>query len=343
MRIMSRDMREGVVKLKIEAPEDAWHLSKILEPGAMVKGRTRRKTTVKRGQEIVSGDIKPVTLTIEVEKVSFQRDTGKLRLLGKIMDGPEDIQLASYHTLQVEPGLVLTITKKWQSHELKRLEDAAKPSPKVFICMIDRDGAKFYTMPPSGPEQAGEIKFQKSKRSDKPAEDENREGYYSKVIEVLQEKTEPVIIAGPGFERENLYKFIKSKSPELTRRAVLEHANDTEISGVTELLKRSGDAVLAKHRVAQETEWVERFLEEVRKDGMAVYGPKETEEALDVGAASVLLISEEKLSGNEALLESAEKVSAEIRIVSSTHEAGEMFLGMGGIGCMLRYKPRTNP
>ena len=336
MRIVFRDMRAGVLKIKTETPEDAWHLSKIVSEGTLVRGTTRRKTTVKRGQEIVSGDIKPVTLTIDVEKVSFQKDTGKLRLLGKITEGPDDIQIASYHTLQVEPGMVLTITKPWQRHEIKRLEDAVKPSPKVFICMVDRESAKFYRLLPQGPELSSEVEFKKSGR---PGDEENRESYYKGIVSILEEHDEPIIIAGPGFERENIYKYIKSKFPDLAKRSVLEHSHDTEISGVTELLKRSGDAVLAKHRIRQEIEWVGSFLEEIRKDGLAVYGPRETEAAMDMGAASELLISEEKIPGNERLLEKAEKIRAEIRIISSSHEAGEMFLGMGGVGAMLRYKP----
>jgi protein pelota len=335
MRIVFRDMKEGVLKIKIETPEDVWHLSKIIEAGNLVRGRTKRKTSIKRGREVIEGDARPVTLTIEVEKVAFQQDMGKLRLLGKIMEGPDDIQMASYHTLQVEPGQAVTVTKAWKKHELERLESAAKPSPRVFICMIDRDGAKFYRLLPSGPESAGEIKFQ---RSGRPGEEENRDGYYNKILETLREREEAIMIAGPGFERENLYKFIKSKGPETAKRAILEHAHDTEITGVTEVLKKSADAVLARHRVSQETGWVETFLEEIRKDGLAVYGPEETEEALHVGAASTLMVSEEKISVYEKLLEQAEKTGAEIRIISSTHEAGEVFLGMGGVGGLLRYK-----
>lgn len=335
MRIIFRNLREGVIKLKLEEPEDAWHLSKVIDEGTVVKGKTKRKTTIKRGQEIVSGDIRPVLLSIDVEKVSFQKDTGRLRLLGKIVEGPPEVQVSSYHTLQVEPGMVLAITKPWKKHEVKRLEDAAKPSPKIFICMIDRDAAMFYVMLPIGPRELGQINFQKTGR---PGEEDNRDGFYKKILETIQARVEPVILAGPGFERENIFKFIKSKSPETAKRIVLEHTHDTEISGVNELLRKAGDEVLAKHRVSKETGWVEEFLGEIKKDGLAVYGPKETETAVDMGAVSALIVSEEKLSESEALMEKAEKSGAEIRIVSSSHEAGEMFLGMGGIGGILRYK-----
>jgi len=335
MRIIRRDLKNGVVKLRLETPEDIWHLSKVVQPGDIVKAKSKRKSAVRRGDEVVEGDVHPVILAIDVEKVAFQKDTGKLRFLGKVVESDE-VPHGSYHTIQAEPGQAIEVTKQWKRHELKRLEDAAKPSPRAFICMIDRDAAQFYALMPSGPEPKGAIEFRRSKR---PGDgDDDRTGHYEKVVSVLEEHDEAVVIAGPGFERENLMRHIKSKHHELAKRTVLEHADDTELSGVTSVIRRAAPSVLAKHRVREETEWVHAFLEQIRKDGLAVYGPNETKHALESGAVSAFMVSEEKLPEAAALLDLAESTGAEIRIVSSTHEAGEMFLGMGGIGAMLRYK-----
>jgi len=338
MRIIRRNLRDGLLKLRLETPEDVWHLSKVVEPGSIVRAKSKRKASVRRGSDFVEGDVRPVVLAIEVEKVAFQKDTGKLRMLGKVVSGPEDVPHGSYHTIQAEPGQAVEVTKRWKRHEITRMEDAARPSPRAFICMIDRDAAHFYKLLPSGPEPSGSIEFRKSRR---PGEGEDdRMTHYQKIAATLEEHDETVIIAGPGFERENLFKHIKSKHPELAKRTVLEHADDTEISGVTAVIRRAAPSVLARHRVREEAEWVQSFLEEVRKDGLAVYGMAETKRALESGAVAALMVSEEKLPEASAMLDVAESTGAEIRIISSTHEAGEMFLGMGGVGAMLRYKLR---
>src|SRR3989338_5046721 len=109
MRILSLDRREKIISLSLQTLDDLWHLHKILEPGDQVRAKTYRKVAVKRGHEILEGDKKPVNLTIQLERTEFHQYTGKLRLSGTILAGPEDIQLASRHTITVEPGMLISI------------------------------------------------------------------------------------------------------------------------------------------------------------------------------------------------------------------------------------------
>ena len=102
MQIIRMDKKENTAKIRTETPDDLWHLEKILEPGDLVTSRTLRKTTIKRGNEIDKGDRKPVTLTIQVEKKEFHKDSHMLRLTGPIKSGPEDlVQIGSYHSLGI--------------------------------------------------------------------------------------------------------------------------------------------------------------------------------------------------------------------------------------------------
>jgi protein pelota len=337
MRIIRFDRKEGSIKLKIETPEDIWHLSKVLEPGDLVRGKTKRKITIKRGQEIIKGEHKPVTLTIEAEKISFHKDTGKLRITGKIKEGPEDIDLNSYHTIQIEQGMVLIIKKEWKKYQIERLEKAKIKQPLIFICMIDRERADFASLKESGVELLGSITSRKSKMG---KEDEDKDSYYKQIMDVLERQRDhkSIIIAGPGFERENLYNYIKEKQPSLLKKIVLEHASDTGRPGINEVLKKSADKVLLQTRIVEETQWVEKFLAEIKKDGLAVYGKEETRKATEYGAVETLLVSEEKLSEFEDIIEKAEKQSGKIVIITSNHEAGDRFFNIGGIGGFLRFK-----
>lgn len=331
MRILKKDMRHGTIILRPENLDDLWHLEKVLEQKDLVRASTWRRVTLKRGEDIVKADRKPVTLTVEAEKIGFH-ETGVLRVTGKIKEGPED--MSGYHTIEIEPGLDLTITKEWKREQLDRLERAKIKEPLLYICVIDRDGVDFGGLKASGLEMLGSIRFRKVFGQ------ESREEFYDEVMKHLsrQENYERIIIAGPGFEADNLLKHIRGRDPKLAARITLEKSSETGRTGIQEVIKTSADKVLEKARVTRETRVVEGFLAEVAKDGMAVYGKKETQAAAAAGAVETLIVSEELVRESEGLMEMAEKTGASIMIISSSHEAGEKLLSLGGVGGILRYK-----
>lgn len=339
VQVIRIDKKEGTVRVRTETPDDLWHLEKILEPGDLITSRTMRKTTIKRGQDIDKGDRKPVTLTIQVEKKEFHRDTHNLRITGPIKSGPEDlVRIGSYHSLGIGTDAILTIQKKqWKPHHMDRLNKAkAKPS-LLLICVLDREEADCAALKESGIEYLAS--FSSVKKKDSGSLDE----YHEEIIKYLEGKQadfQAIVLAGPGFERENLLKEIKEKKPELARRIVLEHSNSTGRAGIQEVIKASANRILKDTRVARETELVEKLLEEIEKDGLAVYGRDETKKAIGLGAVETLLVSEDKVPDFEETMDSAEKQGSDIRIISSEHESGEKFLHLGGIGGILRFRMR---
>lgn len=330
MRILKKDMRHGVLVVQPENLDDLWHLEKVLEPGDMVMARTMRKATVRRGEEIVKGEKKPVTLSVEAEKVAFH-ETGRLRITGRIRAGPD----SGYHTIEAEPGTRLTITKEWKRDQLQRLEDAKVKEPLLYICAIDRDGADFGILKASGLEMAGSIRFSKVMG------EESREAFYDRVAEHLkkQGECERILLAGPGFEAENILRRIKEKHHGLAGRISLEKSSSTGRTGIQEVIKTSADKVLERSRVSRETRAVEGLMEEIGKDGLAVYGKKETQSAVVIGAVERLLVSEAMVRECEGMMDTAEKVKTDIMVISASHEAGERFLSLGGVGGILRYRP----
>lgn len=331
MRIVRKDMKHGTMTLQPETLDDLWHLEKVLEPGDMVRARTFRKVTLKRGEEIVKGERKPVTLSVEAEKVGFH-ETGVLRVTGKIRAGPEE--MSGYHTIEVQPGTDVTITKEWKRDQLDRIERARVKEPLLYICVIDREGADFGALKASGVEMMGSIRFRKVMG------EERRDEFHDDVISNLkrQDKYERIILAGPGFEAENLFRRIREKDKGLAARISLEKCSDTGRSGIQEVIKLSADKVLEKTRVSKETRMVERLMEEIGKDGMAVYGKNETQAAVAAGAVETLLVSESMVRECEAMMDMAEKVKSVIIIISVSHDAGERFLSLGGVGGILRYR-----
>ena len=335
MQIISRDLKNGVIKLRVQSLDDLWHLERIIEPGDFVRARTLRKTQIKRGKEIIEGDRKPVTLVIRAEKTGFHPDTGKLRITGPITAGPKDVDIGSHHTIQVEPGLVLTITKEWKKPHLERLERAKTREPELLVMLIDREQANFAELTAAGVNFLGTKHYKKTRDVE-----EKRGEFYRELLDyLLKQKHEAIILAGPGFEPENFLKFAKEKNPVLVKKIFLEKASDTGRAGIQEVIRKSKNKTLHLTRVARETQVVEVFLERIARDGLAVYGKKETLNALKMGAVETLLVSESMLSESESLMELAEKQKSGVMVISNTHEAGERFLNLGGIGGLLRFRP----
>jgi protein pelota len=336
MIIEKLDLKSGNIRVKTETLDDLWHIDKVLEKGDLLTARTFRKTKIKRGSEIKEGDRKPMTLTIGLEKSEFHPDTHTLRLHGPVVSGPEDkVQLGSYHTISLGIRESLTIQKEdWKSYQLDRLKKARIKKSLLLICVLDREDASFANLKESGIEHLAEIHSHKTKDLD------TLEDYHKEILSYLQTKPDiqTIVLAGPGFERENLLNYIKEKDKDLARKATLEHTHSTGRAGVTELVKSSANRILKETRIAREAEQVENLLKEINKDGLATYGRKEVEFAVKTGAVETLLISEEKLREFEVIMNQAEKQRGRVAIISSDHEAGEKFLHLGGIGAILRYK-----
>lgn len=91
-------------------------------------------------------------------------------------------------------------------------------------------------------------------------------------------------------------------------------------------------------RISEETAAVEALLTEIVREGKAVYGGWETREAVDKGAVEILLVSDKNVREMEPIMEDAEKMGTKVMVISSLHPSGEKFLGLGGIGGLLRYK-----
>lgn len=109
---------------------------------------------IQREEGREKGKRKFVLLTIKSEKSEFDEHKNKLRLNGKILEAPKEVQLGSYHTIEVGIGKILSIEKKeWKDEQIKRLERAKVrmeilKEPKVieefFVHLNKEDGLSVY-------------------------------------------------------------------------------------------------------------------------------------------------------------------------------------------------------
>jgi protein pelota len=73
---------------------------------------------------------------------------------------------------------------------------------------------------------------------------------------------------------------------------------------------------------------------------LSVYGLDQIKDADNAGAVKILIISEENIRKKEIdqLARQVEDKKGMIEIVSKTHDLGQQFHRMGGLGAILRFR-----
>ncbi len=346
MKLGKQDVAEGEIRLTPENTEDLWHIERILQPGDQVISKTWRRFKAVEGD---AGEKKAVTIKLLVEKVEFARYANRLRVTGKIVEGTpvEFVQVGSYHTIDVEQDFPVSIIKqKWMSHHLSRIKQAIAETkrPKMGMLVLDENKAIFATLRGYGVEYELELENNASKRDDKF--DEKTQSFFGEIVKKLQSSpVSKLIVAGPGFGKENLMKFIKQKSPELAKKIILEHCSYAERSGINELLKRGVVSKVAEEeRAENELKLMDNFSVELRKDsGLAAYGADEVKNAVSSSAVETLMVEDELLRNNkevEAVVEEAEKRKVKLVVFSHESDGGRELAGYGRFAAILRFKIR---
>jgi stalled ribosome rescue protein Dom34 len=122
MKILSYERESGFAKLKVESELDLWQLQQMINKDDVVKAKTIRQLFVQKETGKEKSKRKLLLLAIKVEKVDYDKVKNELRVKGKIVEGPGEVQHGSYHTIDVKLGTILGITKVWTKEELERLK-----------------------------------------------------------------------------------------------------------------------------------------------------------------------------------------------------------------------------
>lgn len=351
MKIINQDTKEGIIEVVPQTLDDLWHLSHIVEVGDNASSKTTRRIQDNTGDKLRSdrGVKKTFYLGLDIENISFHLFTGKLRLTGVITRGPEDlIPLGSHHTLEVKLNTPITIKKeRWPKWAIKRLNQAIEASKKLsaLIVILEDDSATLGLIRQFGIEYYGPIK---GNVSGKRILDKNRQKnivqFYEKVIESIEkfDYIQNIIIAGPGFVKNDFYDYIKDKHKDLAKIAIIESTGSGGRVGISEVLKKGTvEKLTSENRVALEMMAIDNLLSEIGKNSSKVaYGLKETTNAINLGAVNKLLILDTKVASENMgdLMDMVENMKGEVLVISSEHEGGKQLESLGGMAAILRYE-----
>jgi protein pelota len=255
--------------------------------------------------------------------------------MGRIAEAPEDIE-RGYHSIDIKPGSLIKIQKEWRTWEINRIRAMAEKIEPILICILDDREADFYVLR----ETAHHLFHLSSPGLGKEAGVSKKPEYYGSILSELKKREEKsIILAGPGFTREEIAKLIKDKEKEVAEKVIMDSVSHTGEVGLQELLRRGSiDKIVKNSRISRETQAVESVLIEIARDGKAVYGLGKVREIIGMGAADLILVSDKKLGEFEEILKNAEKTKSKIMVISSEHQSGEKLYGLGGIAALLRFQ-----
>ena len=264
MRKLGEDASNESVKLQVETDEDLWHLYNIIEVGDLVTASTtRREEKAADKLRAEKMEKKRMTLGIRIEKIEFSEDDLRLKLLGVIETGPQDI--GQHHTLIFENGDSMTIQKKkWRATQLDRVKKAVTESkkPRIVFVSLDQDEATIAILRQYG---LKEIATVRSGRSGKQYEEKpSVDGYHGEIhskLKFIIEPNMPLVLLGPGFEKETLADDLKKIDPEMYKKVYVYHTGQSGMVGINELMKAGmGADVLRESAVGSEIEAVEQLM-----------------------------------------------------------------------------------
>lgn len=348
MKFEVLDGKARLLRVRPESDEDLWVLLSILRPGDLVKGRTTRDVAVGEGgrKERV-----PIVVKLRVKNVEFQPFTGRLRVYGVIVEGPEEYGVqGKHHALTVSPGqeVILEREEGWPEWVLNRLKSSG-PHGRALIVAVDYDEFGVALVAPHGFKMLVEGSSGLPGK-DSPHRDQELASYLSRVArlavdEAVKENANVIVVAGPGEPKRLVAERIRELAPSV--RVFVDDTSMGGRAGVEEAMRRPTVAeALREYSVIE----AERVLEEVmrllaRNPDRVAYTLNEVAYVAELGAAeAVVLVSDRLYSLDDVerglalmIMEWCERTRAKVYLVPPDSPVGEKVARLGGAVAVLRY------
>jgi len=341
MRVIRFNELANALKLQPDSFDDLYLLARIVSPGDIVEGRSFRRFQNEMGEK---GEQKEIFVSISLEKSELDKSGERLRLTGKIIKGkPEElIRIGSYHTINIAPGDEVTIVKEeWKDYILRRIKQAVQDTRKVRFgaVALDDEKATIANIHGYGIEIIAEIYSHLSKRMKEQDYEKARKSYFDEIINMIKNMhVDTIIIAGPGFTREDLKHYIESMHIDTGKKLLFVPASDAERSGIREAMQSPEVAKFLEHeQVKMEFAMLNLFMQALQF-GNAWFGLENVDKSLEEYLAGVVLVNDDLLISKDvqSVLDKADKQKVNIEIFNSTDEAGMQLAGFKGIASIAK-------
>mmetsp|Transcript_5096 Transcript_5096/g.8843 ORF Transcript_5096/g.8843 Transcript_5096/m.8843 type:complete len:379 (+) Transcript_5096:373-1509(+) len=355
----------GLVKLVPDNTEDLWTLYNTVAVGDFVTATTLRKIAKETASGAKDTERIKLRLCVEVEAVDFDPEAGELRIRGKNTTENEHIRNGAYHTLEIAPSRALTIQKDaWDTVALELLEQACNPAASADLAVVLIQEGLAHLVLVGGSCTLTRARVETNMPRKRGAALAGYEKALNKFLENIFQAivknvdfqvVQCLVIAGPGFTKEQLQTYIQQQAVKQDMkeimsnksRIILAHASSGYKHALKEVL--SAPAVMSKikdTKAAKEVRALEAFYSMLTHDSArAFYGPGHVMAAAESLAIDTLLITDSLLRSMDkqtrtqwvAVVEAVRDANGTVHIFSSMHVSGEQLQQLSGVAALLRF------
>ena len=348
MKVEIADKRRERLRITPETEEDLWVLRTILRPGDLVGGRTLRDVAVGgRGEK----EKRPIWVKIRVKNVEFQPFTGKLRVFGVIVEGPEEYGVKGKHqSILATPGSTLLLERPggWSEKVIEKLRSSG-PRGSAVIAAIDYDEYGVAVLSQQGLKIIVD-KYTRLPGKDDPSRDQELARIVQEVSQLIVEAaskygSKVAVIVGPGPLKHEVAAKVRSQAPFL--HVIVDDASMGGRAGIEEALRRQSVArALRDYSIAEAEEILGEVMRRAAKNPNTIaIGPKEVAAAAVLGAVEKIVVVDNMIFHIDdyirelttRAIDEAEKRGARIIMVPIDTPVGERLQSLGGIVALLRY------
>lgn len=342
-----------------------WHAYNLISEGDCVRSTTIRKVQNESATGSSTSHRVRTTLTIQVESIDFDTQACVLRLKGRNIQENEYVKMGAYHTLDLEINRKFEIQKEeWDSIALDRVEMACDPTQSADVAaIVMQEGLAYVCLITSSMTLVRSKLEVNIPRKHKGRVEQYEKGlakFYDSILQSILrhvnfDVVKCVLLASPGFVKDQCYDYICQQAVKLDIKAILDNKSKFMLvhasSGFKHSLKEvlQDPAVTAKisdTKAAGEVKALEQFYTILQcEPAKAFYGKKHVQLAAESAAIETLLISDNLFRCQNValrkeyvkLVEDVREAGGEVKIFSSMHVSGEQLALLTGVAAILRF------
>ena len=197
--------------------------------------------------------------------------------------------------------------------------------PKLGVVAMDDEKATFAYVKGYGIEVVTEIYSRLSKKMKQADYGKARQEYFDEIAKKVNGmQIDLVVIAGPGFTKDDFKKYLETKGVKLEKKVVYTSASDAERSGVREAMQSEAvSKLLENEKVKREFDALNAFLGGL-SFGHSFSGAEKVRAALEDYRAGMVLVNDSVLNDEriKELLDIAYGQRVEILVFNSEDDAG---------------------
>jgi len=355
----------GSVTLTPEESEDMWHAYNLVAEGDTLKSTTIRKVTTESATGSTGSNRVRTTLTIKVEDIDFDTQACMLRVKGRNIQENQYVKMGAYHTIDLELNRKFTLYKEcWDTIALERIDIACDPAQHADLAaVVMQEGIAHVCLVTANMTLVRakiDVNIPRKRKGMCAQHTKGMEKFFETVYQAVIRHVnfdivKCVLIASPGFVKDQFYEYMFQQASKTDNKTLLENKSAFVLVHASSGFKHSLNEVLADPAIANkladtkaasEIKSLDLFYSTLMSEpSKAFYGLDHVRKANESQAIDTLLISDKLFRCNDVpkrkmyveLVDSVRDSGGDVKMFSSLHPSGEQLDQLTGIAAILRF------